>query len=398
MRFRELPLRDDLLDALDACGYTECTPIQEQAIPLLLEGRDLVGMAQTGTGKTLAFLVPMLQSLQPDGTPRGLVVCPTRELAQQVGAESQRVGGSLGARTAVLYGGTSLGPQREALRDGSDLVVGTPGRLIDFLGSAYLRTRGIRFLVLDEADRMLDMGFIDDIRWILKKCPLSRQTMLFSATFPDEVRRLTGDFMMYPEEVRIEPERATAHGIAQRAFLVRRDDKLNLLRRILEAEGADKTLVFCGTRESTAEVSRGLSRFGIRAASVSSLLSQANREATLRLFREGTLQVLVASDVASRGLDIDDITHVFNFDLPHTPEDYVHRIGRTARYGKEGDAITFVEPDQSEGLAEIERHLGARIPVEELPGFSHPTPREPRGAGRGKRRPRRGRGQGRRQR
>jgi superfamily II DNA/RNA helicase len=391
-RFREFPLRSDLVDALEACSYTHCTPIQEKAIPVLLEGKDLVGMAQTGTGKTLAFLVPILNSLRPTGELQVLVICPTRELALQVGEEAARVGSRIGVRSTVIYGGTSLGPQRSALRDGVDLVVGTPGRLLDFLQSAYLRTRQIRYLVLDEADRMLDMGFIQDIRTILRKCPLSRQTMLFSATFPEEVRALSGDFMYYPEEVRIEPQQITARGIRQRAFLVQERDKENLLRRLLQGEGLDKALVFCSTREATAEVSRGLALAGFRSGSVSSLLSQQNREATLRLFREGTLKVLVASDVASRGLDIDDITHVVNFDLPHTPDDYVHRIGRTARYGRLGDAVTFVQPGEMPRLREIEAHVGQPIPLEELPGFPHPDP-EPGSRGRS-RRPARGRRRG----
>lgn len=391
-RFRDFPLRTDLVDALEACNYTHCTPIQEMALPILLEGKDLLGMAQTGTGKTLAFLVPILQALRPTGELQVLVICPTRELALQVGEEAARVGSRIGVRSTVVYGGTSLGPQRQALKDGVDLVVGTPGRLLDFLQSAYLRTRQIRFLVLDEADRMLDMGFIQDIRTILRKCPQSRQTMLFSATFPDEIKVLSGDFMYYPEEVRIEPEQITARGIRQRAFLVQERDKANLLRRLLQAEGLDKVLVFCSTREATAEVSRGLALAGCRSSSVSSLLSQQNREATMKLFREGTLRVLVASDVASRGLDIDDITHVVNFDLPHTPDDYVHRIGRTARYGKGGDAVTFVAPGEIPRLREIEAHVGQPIPLTELPNFPHPDP-EPAARG-GSRRPARGRRRG----
>jgi len=279
--FREFGLKEELLQVLEGRGYTHCTPIQEKAIPILLEGKDLVGMAQTGTGKTLAFLVPILERLQPSDNVQVLVVCPTRELALQVGEEAEAVSRAVGAQSVVLYGGTSLGPQRAALKEGRDIVVGTPGRMIDFLQSAYLRTRNVKFLVLDEADRMLDMGFIADVRTILKRCPLSRQTMLFSATVPDEVRRLSGDFMFYPEEVTIEPEQVTAHGIRQIAYLVRKEQKLELLGRLLGREDADKTLVFCGTREATAEVSRGLSRSGIRAASISSLLSQANREAVL---------------------------------------------------------------------------------------------------------------------
>ncbi|MEE9127105.1 MAG: DEAD/DEAH box helicase [Planctomycetota bacterium] len=386
-RFSDLPIRNDLQRGLQACGYEVCTPIQEKAIPILLKGADLLGMAQTGTGKTLAFLIPILEQLRANGNVQALVVCPTRELALQVGEEFQRLTPCVGASTVVLYGGTSLGPQRAALREGAQVVVGTPGRLLDFMQSAYLMTRDIRFLVLDEADRMLDMGFIRDIQSIMRRCPLRRQTMLFSATFPDEIRALTKDFMMYPEEVRIEPERATARGIRQRAFMVRRGDKVDLLRRLLKRDGSDRILVFCATREATAEVSRAVSRSGIRSGSISSLLSQANREATLAMFRDGTLRVLVASDVASRGLDIDDITHVYNFDLPHTPDDYVHRIGRTARLEKEGDAVTFVEPGQMDRLAEIEKHVGARMELAEVDGFPHPQG-EDRSPRRGRRRPR----------
>jgi ATP-dependent RNA helicase RhlE len=386
--FSELPIRKDLQRGLQALGYESCTPIQAKAIPMLLGGSDLLGMAQTGTGKTLAFLVPILEQLRANSNTQALVVCPTRELAIQVGEEAKRLGPCVGARAAVIYGGTSLGPQRELLREGAQVVVGTPGRLLDFMQSAYLPTRDIRFLVLDEADRMLDMGFIRDIQSIMKRCPLRRQTMLFSATFPNEIKTLAKEFMLYPEEVRIEPERATARGIHQRAFMVRRSDKQDLLRRLLERDGAERILVFCSTRDATAEVARSLSRSGIRSGSISSLLSQANREATLEMFRDGTLRVLVASDVASRGLDIDDITHVYNYDLPHTPEDYVHRIGRTARLEKEGDAVTFVEPGQMDRLKEIEKHVGARMELAELDGFHHPAG-EDRSGGRRRRRPRR---------
>jgi len=386
-RFSDLPIREELQRGLAECGYVVCTPIQEQAIPVLLKGAALLGMAQTGTGKTLAFLVPILDQLRDNEKVQALVVCPTRELALQVGEEAKRLTSCVGARAAVLYGGTSLGPQRATMREGAQVVVGTPGRLLDFMQSAYLMTRDIRFLVLDEADRMLDMGFIKDIQAIMRRCPLRRQTMLFSATFPDEIRRLTKEFMMYPEEIRIEPERATAKGIRQRVFMVRRSDKLDLLRRLLKRDGSERILVFCSTREATAEVSRGVSRGGIRAGSISSLLSQANREATLEMFRDGTLRVLVASDVASRGLDIDDITHVYNYDMPHTPEDYVHRIGRTARLEKEGDAVTFVEPGQMDRLAEIEKHVGAAMERAELEGFAHPEG-EDRPPRRGRRRPR----------
>jgi superfamily II DNA/RNA helicase len=398
MRFDELPLREDLLRGLESAGFVECTPIQEQSIPLLLEGSDLLGMAQTGTGKTLAFLVPILQGLKPSGEPQAMVICPTRELALQVGEQAERLGESVGARTVVLYGGTSLGPQRATLRKGVDVVVGTPGRLLDFLQSAYLRTRKVRYLVLDEADRMLDMGFIQDVQTILKRCPMSRQTMLFSATFPGEVRELAGEFMLYPQEVRIEPKQIAARGIRQRAYLVRGNQKAELLRRLLDREeDSEKCLVFCATRESTSEVSRYLSRNGIRAASISSLLSQANREATLQMFRDGTIRVLVASDVASRGLDITDITHVINYDLPHSPDDYVHRIGRTARLDREGDAITLVEPGDGFRMEAIQKHVGGdAISWETVPGFPHPDRSSGRAAPRGRHRPkRRGGGGGR---
>jgi ATP-dependent RNA helicase RhlE len=384
MRFTELDLRPELLAALDGEGFHQATPIQEQVIRPALEGHDIIGVAQTGTGKTLAFLVPIFQKLEPRGEVQVIVVCPTRELALQVGGEADRLAGPLGIRTAVLYGGTSLGHQREALIAGLDVVVGTPGRLIDFMGSAYLRARTVRWLVLDEADRMLDMGFLDDVKTICSKVPMSRQTMLFSATIPAEIAELSERFLFHPKVFRVAPKHVVASGIEQELYMVAARDKPRALLAVLRRENPDKTLVFTATREATSEVARMVRERGFEAMSLSSLLSQANRERAMAELRSGSIRMLVATDVAGRGIDITDITHVINYDLPTVTEDYVHRIGRTGRMERTGKAISFATPADGPRLREIEALLGQPIPRGKLEGFEEPAaeaPRRPRGRG-----------------
>jgi superfamily II DNA/RNA helicase len=316
--FEEFGFRAEILQAVRDAGYDSCTPIQEKAMGPIMEGRDLTGMAETGSGKTAAFLLPILDRIRLGGDdPRALVVAPTRELALQVASEAEKLGKHRGARIIAVYGGTGLGSQKTQLLAGVDLVVGTPGRLIDFIRQTYLRLSSIRHLVLDEADRMLDMGFIKDIEFIMSKAPMSRQTMLFSATLPAEILRLAQQFMFEPVQVEAEQPTMTARGIAHSVYMADGlPQKLRLLREILRREDPGQALVFVATREMTSEVAEALRRAGISAASISSLLSQTNRERVMGGFRNGIYPVLVATDVAGRGLDIESVSHVFNFDAP----------------------------------------------------------------------------------
>ncbi|UCF66219.1 MAG: DEAD/DEAH box helicase [Acidobacteriota bacterium] len=384
MTFADFALKPTLLQALDESGFVHPTPVQRDCIPPSLEGRDIVGVAQTGTGKTLAFLVPILNKLQPRGRVQAIVVCPTRELAQQVAGVAERLGASLGVRATVVYGGTSLAGQRAQLDEEPDIVVGTPGRLIDFLGSAWLRPRWTRWLVLDEADRMLDMGFIEDVRTICARVPLSRQTMLFSATMPPAITALADQFLYEPVTVRVSQQNIVAEGIEHRVYELVLADKPRALARLLQAHRGEKVLIFTATREATSEVASRLRRSGHEVVSLSSLLSQANRERALACFRRGEFPVMVATDVAARGLDVTDIDIVVNYDLPQTAEDYVHRVGRTGRAARNGVAISLVSPADQERVAAIEWLLGQPLPRHELDGFRRPAPRVRRGAARRK--------------
>jgi superfamily II DNA/RNA helicase len=396
MRFKAMSLGEGLEKVLDSCGYVECTPIQASCIPAALEGHDIVGVARTGSGKTLAFLVPILRRLRPSGDVQALVICPTRELALQVGAEAEKIGGPLGFRSSVIYGGTSLGAQRQALLKGLDVVVGTPGRLIDFLDSGYLNLRRVRALVLDEADRMLDMGFIDDVDRLLRKAPMSRQTMLFSATLPGPILSLAQRYMFHPKEFRAEVRVTVPPGIRQTFYRVSPARKSDLLRELLRTERPGKALVFTATRRGASELARRLRQDGIQVHSMSSDLSQANRERVMQAFREGRIGVLVATDVAGRGLDIDDVSHVINHDIPGTAEDYVHRIGRTGRLGKAGRALTLYTPREEGLVREIERLIGEELPRETIDGSgAGGAPEGPSGRRTGKKRSRASGGRGR---
>jgi ATP-dependent RNA helicase RhlE len=384
--FNDFRLHAPLREALDVAGFETPTPIQREAIPILLEGRDLIGVAETGTGKTLAFLLPIFQGMdRGDSDPKALVVCPTRELAQQVGGEAQRFGGGLGVRTVLAYGGTSSGDQKRALAEGCDLVVGTPGRLLDFVNSAWLSLRKLRYLVLDEADRMLDMGFIDDVDAILRRSPMSRQTILFSATIPDAVRDLAQRYMFHPEIVEMHTGTRVTSNVDHAFYPVRHDQKDALLLELLRRERPGKFLVFSATREGTTVIGRLLRKQRHEVISLSSLLSQANRERALEAFRSGECDALVATDVAARGLDITDIDLVINFDVPRHAEEYVHRIGRTGRAERSGKAITLVSELDERRAREIEQMLGEEIVRVQLDGFAYRTPARPRrrDAGRG---------------
>jgi len=387
--FTDFGLRDELLRAIADAGFTEPTPIQRQAVPILFQGHDLIGVAETGTGKTLAYLLPILQQFETGKhDPQAVVICPTRELALQVAAEAERFGEAVGLRSVVAYGGTSSADQKRALAEGRDLVVATPGRLLDFVNSAWLSMRQVRWLVLDEADRMLDMGFINDVDAILRRVPMSRQTMLLSATFPEELRRLSERYMFHPEIVRMHTGTRVAVGVDHAAYPVAERQKIPLLLEILRREKPSKALIFTATREGTSELALRLRRAGHEVISLSSLLSQANRERVLAAFRKGEVPVLVATDVAARGLDITDIDLVVNFDAPSQAEDYVHRIGRTGRALRSGRAVMLVSGRDTRIVAEIERLLGEKVPRVELDGFTYaPLEADRPRSGRSRRRP-----------
>ena len=370
--FASFGFKESLDQALAAEGFVEPTPIQQQAIPLLMKGGDLVGVAETGTGKTAAFLLPILNRLRSGETdPQALVICPTRELAIQVGKEARRFGEPLGVRTVLAYGGTSSGGQKSDLREGCEIVVGTPGRLLDFVQSAWLPLRNIRHVVLDEADRMLDMGFINDVDAILRRTPMSRQTMLFSATFPDEIEQLSERYLLHPEKVQTHHSTRVTTKVDHAFYPVSKNEKEAMLMEVLRRERPHKTLIFTATKDATAELGTALRRRRYDVISLSSLLSQANRERALDAFRSGACRMLVATDVAARGIDISDIDLVINYDVPMHAEDYVHRIGRTGRAEREGKAITLVCELDGKRTAEIEKLLGGRIDRVKLDDFNY---------------------------
>lgn len=341
MTFEKIIHDKDLLQAIADLGFTDPTDIQEQTIPLTLEGKDVIGQAKTGSGKTLAFSAPILHGLSPEKQVQALVICPTRELSVQVTKEMKRISARKRARIASVYGGVGLQPQIHALQT-AQIVVGTPGRLLDHLGRGTLDLSRLRFLVLDEADRMLDMGFIDDIQKIIDHTPGERQTLLFSATMPDEIKRLAVKYMTDPSHVRTSTH-VKEELLPQFFYVVPGRKKFSLLVHLINEERPDKGLIFCATRRTVDYVSRNLEKQGVKAASIHGGLSQAKRESILEQFRRGKVHVLIATDLAARGLHIQDITHVFNYDVPKEAENYIHRIGRTARAGKAGKAITLLE-------------------------------------------------------
>ena len=378
MLFKQLGLSAELLRAVDEKGYSAATPIQQQAIPHILEGHDILAGAQTGTGKTAGFTLPLLQRLQYSQVNRrrvrALVLTPTRELAAQVGDSVRDYGLYLPFRTAVIYGGVSINTQISKLRKGVDVVVATPGRLLDHMQQGTIDLSAIEVLVLDEADRMLDMGFIRDIRKILKVLPEKRQNLLFSATFSDEIRQLAARTLNAPAEIQVAQENTTADRVSQLVYPVDKSRKRELLSHRIGAENWRQVLVFTRTKHGANRLAKQLESDGITATAIHGNKSQAARTRALRDFKAGSVRVLVATDIAARGLDIDRLPHVVNYELPHVPEDYVHRIGRTARAGNDGHAISLVCVDEKKLLADIERLLGTRISKEVLPGYE-PNPR-----------------------
>ncbi len=382
MRFEELDLAEPVLRAVVACGYTEPTPIQGSTIPEILDGRDLLGAAQTGTGKTAAFALPILDDLDYVGG-RGhmvLVLTPTRELAQQVSASFRTYGRYLSVDVATLVGGEGFGKQLQAISRGSQVVVATPGRLLDHLQRGNVRFPELRTLVLDEADRMLDMGFIHDVRRIVRRLPRKRQALLFSATLGPEVEGLARDILHDPVRVGVKPEYQTVDQVDQVLHPVEASHKRRLMLHLLSSDGWDQVLIFARTRRGAETLAMVLRNRGVKVEQIHGDRSQKERNAALSAFKEGRVPVLVATDVASRGLDIRGISHVVNFDMPSNPEEYVHRIGRTARAGASGHAATLVTLEDWATVREIERAIGLEIPRQVVPEFEPPW-REPVSSG-----------------
>ena len=378
MLFNQLGLSAELLRAIDEKGYREATPIQQQSIPLILEGRDILAGAQTGTGKTAGFALPMLQRLQYSQknrrSVRALILTPTRELAAQVGESVRDYGRHLPFRSAVIFGGVSINTQISKLRKGVDVVVATPGRLLDHLQQKTIDLSRIEILVLDEADRMLDMGFIRDIKKIFQFLPKERQNLLFSATFSDDIRRLAANLLNAPTEIQVAARNQPAERVRQIVHPVDKRRKRELLSHRIGAGHWKQVLVFTRTKHGANRLAEQLSADGLKAEAIHGNKSQAARTRVLKDFKTGKVRVLVATDIAARGLDIDRLPHVVNYELPHVPEDYVHRIGRTARAGQEGHAVSLVCVDEQKLLLDIERLLNREIEKKIIDGYA-PDPR-----------------------
>ncbi|MDR3563542.1 MAG: DEAD/DEAH box helicase [Negativicutes bacterium] len=363
--FGELQLSKKILSAIAEMGFEEPSPIQAQTIPIVMEGHDVIGQAQTGTGKTAAFGIPIMENITEARHIQALVLTPTRELAIQVSEELAKIGKFKRIKTLPVYGGQSIDRQIRALHFGVQVAIGTPGRLLDHIRRGTIRLNNVKTLVLDEADEMLDMGFIDDIETILQNVPNERQTMLFSATMPMQIRSLANRYMKSPVEVTISKEQVTVPLTDQYYYETR--DKLDGLCRVLDAETNDKAIIFCRTKRGVDDLVASLQPRGFAAEGLHGDLSQSQRDRVMKKFREGQLEILVATDVAARGLDIESVTHVINYDIPQDPESYVHRIGRTGRAGRKGIAITFIEPREFRQLKLIEKQIKCRIIRNQLP-------------------------------
>jgi ATP-dependent RNA helicase RhlE len=386
MSFENLGVAPELLRALADKGYTEPTPIQSQAIPTILAGRDVLAGAQTGTGKTAAFVLPLLQLLKATPatrSPRVLVLAPTRELAAQVAQSARVYGAHSPARVCVIFGGVSIGPQISALAQGCDIVVATPGRLLDLAAQSAVRLDAVRHVVLDEADRMLDMGFIRDIRRVLKLLPARRQNLLFSATYDEPMRELASSMLVNPVTIEVAPRNAAAERVEQHVYHVPKEHKRQLLSHLIDTEGWHQVLVFTRTKHGANRLTQQLTADGIRAAAIHGNKSQGARTRALEDFKSSRVTALIATEVAARGLDIHELPQVVNYELPSVPEDYIHRIGRTARAGATGRAVSLVAPDEAPQLKSIERLLRRTLPVTPLPALAatpkspHPLPARP---------------------
>ncbi len=372
MAFSKLGLSHPVLEGVKAMGYTEPTPIQLRAVPLILEGRDLIGSAQTGTGKTAAFALPILSKLdRPEPQPRVLVLEPTRELAAQVETAFRDFARFTGFRVAVVFGGVGYGQQREALRKGVDVLVATPGRLLDLMQQGSVRLDRVQYLVLDEADRMLDMGFLPDVKRIVQRCPRNRHTSLFSATIPPEIETLIQWAMRHPQTIEIGPRRKPVETVKHVIYPVAEAQKTELLLELLRRVNYDSVIVFCRTKYGADRVAHLLKRNNHAVAVLHSNRTQREREQALRGFRDGRFEVLVATDIAARGLDIADVSHVVNYDVPQHPEDYIHRIGRTGRMEATGDAFTLMVAEDGRHVQAIERFIGQKVPRVKLENFNY---------------------------
>jgi ATP-dependent RNA helicase RhlE len=373
MSFAELGLDAELLKATQRMGFEHPTPIQRLAIPPLMEGRDVLATAVTGSGKTAAFLLPILHRLKGErrGTTRALVVAPTRELAAQIAEHLRDLAGHTGITGAAVYGGVAMGPQEQAFRRGVDVLIATPGRLLDHLQRPYARLDGVEYLVLDEADRMLDMGFLPDIRRVLQHIPEKRRTLLFSATLPPPIVELANDMLENPVALNIERRSAPAQGITHTVYPVAHELKSYLLVALLQQGSAKSVLAFTRTKHRADRLADFLGRHGVPCARIHGNRSQAQRTEALVGFKKGHFRVLVATDIAARGIDVEALGLVVNFDVPHLPEDYIHRVGRTARAEATGDAYTFVSPEEEAELRAIERHIGKRLTRQQVAGFDY---------------------------
>ena len=376
MTFSELGLLPEIQESLDQLGYTQPTPIQEMAIPFALKGRDVLGCAQTGTGKTAAFSIPILQLLSKEKSPkhgkypRALILTPTRELAAQISESIKDYGKSTGLRHAVIFGGVSQVPQVNRLKNGLDILVATPGRLLDLMQQGYVKLDFIEFFVLDEADRMLDMGFIHDVKKILPKLPETRQTLFFSATMPLVIADLAKKILTNPEYIKVDPVSSTAETVQQALYHVLKPQKKDLLKHLLKDEAIESMLVFTRTKRGADRLAKLLDKAKISAAAIHGDKSQGARERALAEFKAGKKRVLVATDIAARGIDIDSLAYVLNYDIPNESETYVHRIGTTGRAGASGMSISFCDVDERPYIKDIEKLIGKKIPVVK----DHPFP------------------------
>ena len=370
MLFKELEIIEPILRSLETEGYTTPTPIQQQSIPVALLGKDLLGCAQTGTGKTAAFSIPILQQLYLARQGRNhskeikaLILTPTRELAIQIDESISAYGRNLGLKHLVIFGGVSQHPQTTSLRQGTDILIATPGRLLDLMQQGYVSLSQVSIFVLDEADRMLDMGFIHDVKKVIAKLPTKRQTLFFSATMPTEIASLAQSILYKPTKVEVTPVSSTANTIDQSVYYVDKQDKKNLLVHLLKDKSIERVLVFARTKHGSDKVVKDLHKFGIGAEAIHGNKSQNARQRALSNFKSGATRVLVATDIAARGIDVDNLTHVINYELPNVPETYVHRIGRTGRAGASGVAFSFCDHEEKAYLRDIQRLIGKSVPV-----------------------------------
>ena len=391
MKFYDLPLNDDVLDALDAMHFEDCTPIQEQSIPVILEGRDLIAVAQTGTGKTAAYLLPILNKLSEEEHPEDAINCivmaPTRELAQQIDQQMEGFSYFLPVSSVAVYGGNDgvlFEQQKKGLTLGADVVIATPGRLIAHLNLGYVDLSKVSYFILDEADRMLDMGFYDDIMQIAKYLPKERQTIMFSATMPTKIQQLAGNILSNPVEVKLAVSKP-ADKILQAAYVCYENQKLGIIRSLFQDEVPEKVIIFASSKIKVREVTRALKQMKLNVGEMHSDLEQVQRDEVMHAFKAGRINVLVATDIVARGIDIDDIRLVINYDVPHDCEDYVHRIGRTARANNDGVAITFVSEKEQTSFRTIEKFLEKDIYKIPLPPEVGAGPEyKPRSGGNGK--------------